>query len=552
MKMFAYYAFCTVKNQIRKLFKTWVAVLLVICFAFGLIFGMGASFLENAFSDEEGYEEEVYEEEEFYEEEPLTEEELRDVYSVIELVAGGIVLLLLVFHVFGADKSGNAIFLPADIPILFASPMKPQAVLTFRLVTQAGSFLFVGLYMLLQLPTFLSSGVPVGGTFGMIGALILLLIIAKLIQVLLYTVASTHTRIKAYLRPVTLGLLVLIAAAAALYAYVSGEEPMDAMISFFNAPVTRFIPVWGWLKGLCMYTLEGNLVGALLSLGALLITAAALCAVIPRLHADFYEDAMAKSEETAALLDAAQNASSGVTVVRQNKKDRSEKLQRDGLRHGAGASVYFFKAMYNRFRFAHLRVFTKTSETYLALALCVSLILRFVFHSSDVLPVALILSALVFFRSLGNPLSTDTSTDAFLLIPENAWKKTFFSLMGGTLNCFLDLIPAYIAVCLILGVNPLIALLWILFAVTLDFYSTNAGVFIDLSIPTVTGKNIKAVIQICFVYFGLIPDAVILLIGALFSPALIPAAAFLASVVNLAIGAIFFAFSPMFLEYGRK
>ncbi len=558
MKMILYYSFCTVKNQIRKLFKTWVAVLLAVCFAFGLLFGLGASFLEDTFLSEEepmgGADviEGELPDDALDEEEPLTDAELSEVYGIIELVAGGIVLLVLVFSVFGADKSGNAIFLPADVPILFSSPQKPQSVLLFRLVMQMGSFLCIGIYMLFQLPSMLSSGVPPWAFFGILGAFILLLILSKLIQVLLYTYASTHRRVKSLLRPVTLSLLVLLAGAAALYASASPEDPLRALTRFFNAPVTRFIPVWGWLKGLCMYMIEENWLGAALCLLGNVAVGVVLCIVIPRLHADFYEDAMAKSEETAAILDAAQNASSGVTVIRQNKKDRSEKLKRDGLCRGQGASVYFFKAMYNRFRFATLGIFTKTSITYLAVAIGVSLLCKLAFDSSDLLPVCLVLSAFVFYRSLGNPLSQDMGCDSFVLVPENAWKKTFYSLMGGSLNCLLDLLPAYLAAILILGANPLYALLWILFALTLDFYSTNAGVFIDLSIPTVTGKNIKAVIQICFIYFGLLPDAVILLIAGLISPALLPVAAILASLVNLALGAVFFAFSPMFIEYGRK
>ena len=555
MNMIVYYAFCSVKNQIRKLFKTWVAVMLIVCFGFGLLFGAGASLLESAFLEEDLTEDGVYEGEGYLEEdlpieEELGEEELGEVYKMIELVAGGIALLVLVFHVFSADKSANVIFLPADVPILFASPLKPQSVLFFRLLMQMGSFFLIGFYMLLQLPGFLESGVPLVGLFGILGALILLLVISKLIQVLLYTVLSTHRRARSYLRPVLFFSLILLAAFAALYVLQSEREPMLALAEFFGAPFTRFLPVWGWLKGLCMFSIEENAIGVLLTLLPLLGTVAVLALIIPRLEADFYEEAMAKSEETAALLDAAQSSPTGTAVRR--KKDRSERLQRDGLCHGEGASVYFFKAMYNRFRFAHLRIFTKTSETYLVLSVCVSLLSLFVFESGDVLPVALALSGFVFFRSLGNPISADIGCDSFLLVPENAWKKTFFSLMGGTVNCALDLLPAYIAATLILGVNPLISLLWMLFSVTVDLYSSNAGMFIDLSIPTVTSKGVKSVIQICFVYFGLLPDIVILLIAALISPLLIPFAALIAALINVALGAIFFAFAPMFLEYGRK
>ncbi len=549
MKLFCYYALHSLKNQIRKLFKTWVAIFLLVCFGIGFLFGGLGTLLDEAFPEEPS-EDEIYEEEipeDVPTEEEMSEEEL---FAVVELVAGAVALVVLVISILGADKSGNAIFLPADVPALFASPMRPQSVLLFRLLMQSGLFLWLGFYFALQLPTLIAEGFPLLQFLGVMLAFVLLMLLSKLIQTLLYIVASTHPRVKRLLRPVTLSLLVLGALALTVAVQLSSEDPLSTALHALTAPATRFIPVWGWLKGLCMYAMEGNLIGVLLSLTALLGTGIALCVIIWRVRADFYEDAMQKSEELAAVLDAAQNSSSGITVARTNKKDRSDRLRRDGLRHGAGASVYFHKAMYNRFRFAHLRVFTKTSETYLAVAVIASLVLRFAVETTLFFPVALILSALVFFRSLGNPLSQDTQMDSFLLVPENTWKKMFFSLMGGTANCFLDLIPAFLAATLILGANPLEAFAWLLFAISVELYSTNAGVFIDLSIPVSAGKQLKAAIQVMFVYFGLLPDAVILLIGGFLGA--LPVAAVLASLINLALAGIFFAFSPMFLEYGRK
>lgn len=550
MRMFFYYVLHTLKNQIRKLFKTWVAIFFVVCFAMGLLFGGLGAMLDEAFPEEELPEdeyEEVLPDEEF-EEELMTEEEL---LTVVEVIASGLAFLLLLIPILGADKSGNAIFLPADIPTLFSSPMRPQSVLLFRLLMQSGAFLWVGFYFGLQIPNLSESGIPIWEFFGAIVALVLLLLTSKLIQTLLYLLASTHPRVKKLLRPVTLSLLVLIALGLVAAVQLSGEEPLSALVALLTSPASRYIPIWGWLKGLCMYSMEGNLLGILLSLGATLLTDVLLAVLIWHVRADFYEDAMQKSEETAAILDAAQSSSSGVRVINTNKKDRSEKLLRDGLNHGAGASVYFFKAMYNRFRFAHLRIFTKTSETYLAVALALSVFLRYVAETESLIPVALVLSALVFFRSLGNPLATDIDMESFLLVPENPWKKIFFSLLGGTANAALDLLPALLVSTLLLGANPLEAVAWLLFAITVELYATLAGAFVDLSIPVSVGKQIKAMIQILFIYFGLLPDVVLLLVvGGLFSA--LPLAAVLASLVNLALAGIFFAFAPMFLEYGRK
>ena len=61
MRMTLYYMLHAVKNQIRKLFRTWVAVFLLVCLVIGLLFGIGAAALSSLFEDtpDEGYVEEL-------------------------------------------------------------------------------------------------------------------------------------------------------------------------------------------------------------------------------------------------------------------------------------------------------------------------------------------------------------------------------------------------------------------------------------------------------------------------------------------------------------
>ena len=62
MRLFGYYAWHSVVNQLRKLFKTWVLIFLVICMAIGGFIGIGAAMLEDAAGgDEEIVESEVIE-----------------------------------------------------------------------------------------------------------------------------------------------------------------------------------------------------------------------------------------------------------------------------------------------------------------------------------------------------------------------------------------------------------------------------------------------------------------------------------------------------------
>ena len=543
MKLFFYYAFCSVKNQLHRLFKTWVAVFLLVCVLFGVMIGFGAAFLEDAFGGESPDDEIV----EDLPEEEWTEQELAEVMDLVELAVGGVILVLFAWEILSSDKSGSLVFLPADVNLLFPSPMKPQSVLLFRLMTQIGALLVAGIYMLFQLPNLtMNLGLSLPAGLLLILAFCLLIIFSKLIHLLLYTLGATHPQVRRYIRPALIGLLLLVA--GGYYLSMNGvQDPFYSANAYFNAPISRLIPVWGWLKGLCMYSMEGNFLAAGLSLAALLVAGGLLVYVIWHLRADFYEDAMAKTAETAELQHA---VNEGRTVMATRKKDRPDRLRRDGMRHGWGASVYFFKAMYNRFRFAHFRVLTKTTESFLVLAAGLALLLRFAFSITDPTAVMLLLGGMVFFRSLGNPLSEDTQRESFYTVPAPAPAKVRFSLLGGTVNCLLDLLPALLATGLILSVNPLVLLGWLAVIVTVDWYATNVSAFIDLSLPTSLDKTIKTVIAIMFVYFGLLPDVALIVLGLALGA--LPLFAMLAAAVNLVIGTVVFAFTPLFIERGRK
>ena len=543
MKMLSYYILHTFKNSLKKLFKTWVLIFLIVCMALGAGIGILAGSLADAVDESE--EPSQIEEIDETEEGSLLEAIGIAPADLIELIAGGVILTVFVFFALGADKNGGKIFLPADVNLLFPSPMHPQSVLMFRLTTQLGVAVLGSAYMLFQIPNLtLNLGLSIWAALALFAVWCLTILTATLLRVLLYALASTHLSVKRFLRKGIYGLLALTVAGYLLFATASGEGYLRSAVLFFNARITRFIPLWGWLKGVCVFAVEGNVIGIALCFAALALGGGLLIYIIWHIKVDFYEDAMAKSEETAELLAAAQSEKSTGLIIKR-KKDRSDKLRRDGMRYGQGANVFFFKTMYNRFRFGHLGFFTKTMEFYLVAAVGVGALCRFAIQTDSFIPVALSIAALVFFRSLGNPLEQDTNMDSFLLIPESNWAKLFWSLMGGTVNCLLDTIPAIIIGALLMETNPLLALAWIPLIVSVDFFATNVGAFISLSVPVSAGKTVKQIVQVMFVYFGLLPDIVIIVLGFLFGFSTL--APVLAAILNLILGFFFFGLSPLFL-----
>lgn len=546
MRMTLYYMAHTVKNQIRKLFRTWVAVFLLVCLLIGVVFGIGAAALASLF-EEEAPEDSAYEEtlpEEIPGEDLLSPEESA---ALLELGVGALVLIVIFFSAFQADKSGSSIFLMADVNLLFQAPLTPQTVLLFRLLMQAGTSAIATIYLVFQLPNLmLNLGLPFGMVLVIFAAWFLLLLYSKLIAVLLYTVCSTKEALKKRLRPALFVILAVIGGAFLTYAKPFEGDHLAALVGFFNAPLTHYIPVWGWMKALLVCAYWGNVGGTVAAFAALTVFAILLILIIRRVRADFYEEALARSEEIAALREAQRNAKG----LRQRKKDRGDRVRTDRPMRGYGATVYFYKTLHGRFRFAFGHVLTKTSVTYLLTAIGTTAFLLLVVKNAFFPAVALLLAGFSFFRALGNPIAADIAQENFYMVPDTAHRKVLFSFLGGSLNALLDVLPAFLLAAVLLRADPLEALLWLLLITSVGAFCDSMGLLIDLSLHEGLTQIIKSMIQILFVYFGLAPTAILIVLGFAFDM-LLPFVG-IAIAVNLVITALSLTLSPLFIINGKK
>ena len=543
--LFFYYAFCSVKNQIKKLFKSWFIIFLAACILFGVILGFGIGFLETFISEDTETQEPLPDEE--YEDITLTEDEIVIAKRVLEGAIGILTVVVFFFGAINADKSGSAIFTMPDVNLLFQAPKKPQSILLFKLMTQIFVMFFVSLYFLIEIPELVKL-LGLSPYVGVAIALVWLLIIVyqKLLNVFLYTFSSTYVKFKRYLRPLCFGFLGIFVIIY-LIMYLKDGDAFTAFLSAYSNTPSRFIPIWGWLKGAVMFAVEGDYFLSALFLFLLVITAVAAACGIWRIKADFYEDALILSEKNDAVL---KSALEGRTAKRE--KERKDTLLRDGMNRGAGANVFFFKSIYNRRRFSYLGFFTKTSITYLLIMLLASIILFFTYtpEGSPFFITALALCAMVFFRSLGNPLAQDMDKACFVTIPASPFEKLLFSLLGGCLDTALDTLPALLVSALILRANPLDLLLYYLLLLAIDFYAGNVILFIEISLPSALSLNAKQMVSILFLYFGLVPIGAMLIVGLVFD--LFKLFLILASAFAFLVGIIFFLISPTILNRGRK
>ncbi len=550
MKLFLYYALHSFKNQIKKLFRTWVAAFLAICFVFGIVIGIGAAIISDTIESNYENNDDTYEEDyptDTDENIVLTEEDIEITVGILELVLGGITLVIFGFYTLTGDKNGSSIFCMADVNLLFSAPMKPQSVLAFRLTAKVGTALLASLYLLFQLPNLASSlSLSVPFVLSLLAAWFIVLIYGRLISVLVYTVASTHANLKKYVTPIVYGAAALIALSFYLY-YSSHSEAdlVETAFSFFNSPVSHYIPVWGWIKWMPILMYNGNSILSLLLFALLLSVAAVFVIIIWNIKADFYEDAMSKSEELAEKLS---NVSEGRSVKRT--RDRTEKLRRDGLKNGAGASVYFFKAMYNRFRFAYFGIITKTCLTYTLIACCAAFVMTQILNIQYFIVILMIFGIVVFYRALANPSGTDVEKHFFWIIPCESFPKISYMLLGGTLCSLLDIIPAMVISSLWLKASLPQVIAGVMFILSIDLFSSAANMLISLSLPVTLSQQVKAMIFMLFIYFGLIPVAAVMITGfVLGQPDLFM---LISAAVNIILSAVCAIISGGCIVRGRK
>lgn len=553
MKLYLYYAGHAFANQIKKLFRSWVAIIIVASMVLGILVGIIAGAIGNAYENKNASEEPAQEETVVPDE---GQEEIENGFSflkenatgIVGLAVTGVVLAVFLFSVWRSDKSGSQIFLMADVNLLFSAPMKPQSVLMFRLMLQIFLLLFAGVYMGFQIPNLvLNAGLKIATAVLLVAAWIMVIVYSQLISVLVYTVTSTHTNLKRYISPFVLAVIALIGGSFYLYKSTSGLGTFDAANAFFNGGYANWIPIVGWIKGMVVFSMQEKLGMSFVCLGLLVVGIVVITVAVWQIKADFYEDAMAGSMEREERMAAARNSRMGFAAKR--KKDRGDRVSRDGL-WGSGAQMFYTKAVYNRFRFGILKVFTKTSLFYIGLAVLFSAFLVFAVKTRNFYVVGLGLCGLVFFRAMGNPLSSDMEKTYFTTIPASSYSKVFWSALGGTVNCALDLLPAVAISAVFLRASVITALGVYLLAIVLDFYVSQVLLFIDLILPTSLAKEAKQAITILFIYFGLMPPAaVIAVVGIFFS---LTAAIYVAAVAMAMVSLIFYAISPLILDRGRK
>ena len=556
MRLWGYYALHTFINTIKKIFKSKVMIVILCSFLIGGVIGGSVGFISSLVEDQARTESSVSKDDKTNDPAQM-EEDFMTVHAdaIRESIPAATMILLLVvvlWGIYGGSKKGSDFFLMADANILFAAPLKAQTVLMFRLSFQILALLFFTFYLIFQVPSMkLILGLDNFAIIAIFLAWGMLLFMSKLMSVFTYTLTATYEHLKKYVVPFVFAVGLLVVAATGAVYISTGNDYMATLRLTYGADWSNYIPVFGWYKAMVMNAINGHVLASLGYMALNLVFLIALVWGIWHIKADFYEDALAGAQKRDDMTKAALEGRN----INKDKKQSAKRAQK--LEHkvrksyelkGWGASVFLHKSILNRRRFSKFGFVTNTLLLYLAIGGLGAAFMAYKTDLREISVIGLIMALTLFFRNFGNPIEIESSHNWLFLVPEDPYKKVLYAILAGSVDCVLDLLPGIVVATVILRGNPLMALLWLATLVSMDFMFSCFGLLLQAILPSSAMDVVKSMLQMMLRAFIIVVIAIAFAIGTVLQG--LALGAVFCMFTSLAVGTICFIVYPSLLHRG--
>ncbi len=547
-------------NSIKRQWKIYLVIIAIIGGVFALSYFLG--------SDLEDVTEEVVTQDEEY----ILDTELDLVidddgvqYDIGNLLLSGIVFFVIwIFFVISmvkGAKNGVSFFTMPDVHFLFPAPIKPQSVLLFKMAIQIGAVLLGSLYILIQIPDLVDSGIiTLPGALLICGGYVYLAFFTNVLSVFFYIFFSTRDRLKNFVARYGLLLLALPILVPAFMYFVLDFGIYDLVRLAFPFSGANLVPFFGWLTAYTLAAASGNYLMCFVYMLLTIALSALIIYITWQMECDFYEDALSGAQ---TLADAGQQlktvaAGGAKHDVKHSKimekiweKRRNKELSFEGYQ---GASVFFAKVILNRKRMHALNgLWSATASLYFFICAGCIVFLRIVSGEMDPLVLTLlptcICLVIMFIRSFANPLEEDLSHNFIYLIPESPRALLNWGMGGQVLDGAMDLLLATIA----LGIGSLniwYGILCGLLMLSMHIFFGMTALMVNLIISSYLPMILSRILQFFIRLLPFIPVLVVLLIGLFIGNAYI---SFIGVIlINLIFSILIYIPCPYFLHRGKR
>lgn len=251
------------------------------------------------------------------------------------VLGSGIMALLLLIFLRGMNKASVSYapggYTSADVNFLFVSPINQRTVYAWSMLRAIGSSLYITLLVILYLPLIsVVTGLHMDAS-RLVYTILAVIFVSLLSSALNFFIYSLSHRfgigraVKKTIRAITFAILAYL-----VFAALSADNALQAVLSAMNGPVFSNIPVIGWAKTLIMAPFVSSAVWLLPMLIALIAVTVLIIVLSVYYAVDYYEEATALAEWKAVVAngntEAIREAVNKEAAKKQKKKAKNINL----------------------------------------------------------------------------------------------------------------------------------------------------------------------------------------------------------------------------------
>lgn len=441
---------------------------------------------------------------------------LHGVYFVLLFFVGGIVIAR-------GLKSGTTFFTMGDVNMMFCSPLSSKILLVYGLIRQMLTMLLMAIIFLVYGGMAKNLfGITVGQAVVLVASFFLFMAVVQIVALFLYSTTNGKPQ---FIRTAKIVLVLLIAVPVAIIIVQLVQQgfTLPVLYEALKSPAAELVPIFGWMKGLTMGLISGNLAAAAVYGELMALVVAVSLVFFLKSSCDYYEDVLQNTETTYEMRQAVKKKGMNGSVEAYMKM-RKIKVRSTGIKAGKGASTFMFKHILERSRFGYLLFW----DMYSVITIAVSCVVAFFFVNTGgddaMSPEASMLillgmaSYMQMFFSVTGDWARELSKPYIYLVPDSPFKKLMFATMTSIIKPFLDGVLLFVIAGFILGVTPLAAVVSVVVYTSFSCLYCGINIITDRVLGFLNNQALSMFLYIIICAVSVIPGIILsVLLGIAFS-----------------------------------
>lgn len=411
-------------------------------------------------------------------------------------------------------KSGTTFFSMSDVNMMFVSPINPKRILVYGLIKKAAVVLLVIVcyltYGKMAMTTFNLNDFQ---AFMLIAGLAIFFLMIQVYTLVIYSTSNGSDRRINVIKAFIFGCLAAMLGFIAVYVLIYGVD-LEHIFQAMSHRALEFIPVIGWVKGAIFSLNNGEWLYFALFSGLILASLITCLVIFFSQDLDYYEDVL-KNTETTYELKMSMKEGKVPTGARWKPK-----VGATGIKHGKGASAFFFKHAREASRKSRMIFINWNTAVIVFVSVVAAVVMRrfdingmnFSRHTMTVkmtMGMACALCVYIqFFLNAYGDWNRELTKPYIYIVPASPLKKLIYASGLSVVKPVVDGFIAFTITGLIIGADLFTILVSALLYGSFGFVFTTTNILTDKFLGSVKNRGILIIVYVLIIFIQTLPSII--------------------------------------------